>query len=66
MKNKYYSEASEAIHESARDLYEIGAITEAEMREFDESCLAREDRATPTTIQTQPVSPALAGPHIAL
>jgi putative transcriptional regulator len=63
MKKKYYSEASEAIHESARDLYELGAITEAEMREFDESCLVREDGATPATTQTQLVTPALAGPR---
>jgi putative transcriptional regulator len=63
MKKKYYSEASEAIHESARDLYEIGAITEAEMGEFDESCLVREDEAAPGTTQSQPVTPALAHPR---
>jgi len=28
-----------AVHESARDLYEIGAISEDEMKEFDKGCL---------------------------
>jgi DNA-binding transcriptional regulator YiaG len=64
MKDKYYSEASEAIHESAKDLYEIGAITEAEMHEFDGSCLVRKDGAVPGTTQSQPVTPALAGSPI--
>jgi hypothetical protein len=60
MKKKYYSEASEAIHESARDLYEIGAITEAEMREFDESCLVRKGDATPVAVRNQPIPPIYA------
>jgi putative transcriptional regulator len=63
MKKKYYSEASEAVHESARDLYEIGAITEAEMSEFDESCFVREGEAAPGTTQSKPVTPAFARPQ---
>ena len=42
MAKKYYSEALEAVHESARDLYEIGAISENEMKEFDEGCFVNE------------------------
>jgi putative transcriptional regulator len=42
MEKKYYSEALEAVHQSARDLYEIGAISENEMKEFDEGCLVNE------------------------
>ena len=42
MGKKYYSEALEAVHESARDLYEIGAISENEMKEFDEGCFVNE------------------------
>ena len=46
MKKKYYSEALMAVHESAKDLFEIGAISEKEMREFDESCFVQEPETT--------------------
>jgi putative transcriptional regulator len=36
---KFRSHASEAIHSSAKALFSIGAIDQATMREFDESCL---------------------------
>jgi DNA-binding transcriptional regulator YiaG len=42
MGKKYYSEALKAVHESAKDLYEIGAISEKEMKEFDEGCFVKE------------------------
>jgi len=42
MGRKYYSETAEGIHESARDLFEIGLISETEMRDFDKRCLAEE------------------------
>jgi putative transcriptional regulator len=42
MGEKYYSEALEAVHQSAKDLFEIGAISESEMKEFDEGCLIEE------------------------
>ena len=42
MGKKHYSEALKAVHESAKDLYEIGAISEKEMREFDEGCFVKE------------------------
>ena len=39
-KNKYRSDAFEAIHSSASALSEVGAIDKVTMREFDEGCLA--------------------------
>jgi putative transcriptional regulator len=39
MKNKYQSEQLMVIHDSAKALYEIGAIDDATMREFDKDCL---------------------------
>jgi len=42
MGRKYYSEIAEGIHESARDLFEIGAISEARMRDFDRRCFVEE------------------------
>ena len=44
MERKYYSEASAAIHESARDLFEVGAIDGDRMREFDEMCFVEEQK----------------------
>ena len=38
-KNKYKSEAFEAIHSSAQALLDIGAIDKTTMRDFDSSCL---------------------------
>jgi len=42
MGRKYHCDICEGIHESARELFELGAISEAEMREFDEGCLVEE------------------------
>jgi putative transcriptional regulator len=39
---RYRSEAYEAIHEDVMALFEIGAISEAELREFDEDCFVQE------------------------
>ena len=36
---KYKSEIFEVLHENAVEMYKIGGITEAEMREYDEACL---------------------------
>ena len=46
MEKKYYSEALMAIHESARDLFEVGAISENEMKDFDNRCLVQEPKVT--------------------
>ena len=39
---KYKSDAYEAIHEDAISMYEIGAISEERMREYDDMCLVKE------------------------
>ena len=39
---KYKSDAFEAIHEDAVSMYEIGAISEEKMKEYDEMCLVKE------------------------
>lgn len=36
---KYKSEIYEAIHQDAMANFEVGAISETEMREFDDMCL---------------------------
>jgi len=37
---KYKSEILEVLHKNAVEMYKIGGITEASMREYDEMCLA--------------------------
>ena len=44
MAKRYYSEASMVVHDMARDLLEMGAISEARMREYDKLCLVKEAR----------------------
>jgi hypothetical protein len=39
MKKKYESDILGVIHQSAQDLYEINAISEARMQEYDKDCL---------------------------
>ena len=43
MEKKYHCDICEGIHESARELFEIGLISETRMREYDEGCLAEVD-----------------------
>jgi hypothetical protein len=38
-KPRFKSDAFEAIHSSVRAMFKVGAIDEATMRHFDESCL---------------------------
>ena len=38
----YKSEIFMVIHQDATDMYEIGAISEARMKEYDEMCLVQE------------------------
>jgi len=37
---KYKSEILKVLHENAVEMYKIGGITEASMREYDEMCFA--------------------------
>jgi len=38
---KYKSEIFEVLHENAVEMYKIGGITEASMRDYDETCLLK-------------------------
>ena len=40
---KYYSEICEVMHQDALADFELGIISEARMREYDEMCLVEED-----------------------
>jgi putative transcriptional regulator len=42
---KYKSEIFEVLHENAVEMYKIGGITEASMREYNETCLSPETSA---------------------
>jgi DNA-binding transcriptional regulator YiaG len=64
MKKKYQSEQLMVCHQDAEALYQIGAITEAQMREFDKECLVPEPaprtsstQRTPTPVYTHPRRP---------
>ncbi|WP_461257739.1 hypothetical protein [Treponema sp. R80B11-R83G3] len=37
---KYESEILKEMHQEALEMYKLGAITEARMREYDEMCLS--------------------------
>jgi len=41
---KYKSDILEVIHENATANFEIGAISEAKMREYDEMCLTEDSK----------------------
>jgi DNA-binding transcriptional regulator YiaG len=46
---KYKSDILEMIHENATANFEIGAISEAKMREYDEMCLIGNSQTTQRT-----------------
>jgi putative transcriptional regulator len=59
---RYKSEIFEVIHQSATDKFEIGAITPAAMREFDEICLVREPESAKEaalTAKMEHISPVI-------
>jgi len=43
---KYKSDILEVIHENATANFEIGAISEERMREYDEMCLIEDSKTT--------------------
>ena len=54
MKNasrKFRSDAFAAIHESAKALHDIGAISKVTMREFDQSCVQIVEEIKPAQIR---------------
>ena len=46
---KYKSEIYEVVHHDAMADFEIGAISEARMKEFDEMCLVKESETVHET-----------------
>jgi len=50
-RDKFKSDAFEAIHASASALLKVGAIDKATMRHFDESCLTRPAAIAPDEIK---------------
>ena len=55
---KYKSEIYEVVHQDAVANFEVGAISEAEMREFDEMCLAQEPETEYATKKPAVLEPA--------
>lgn len=45
MSKRYKSKTFRAIHETAEDLYGVGAISAGAMRRFDRSCLTKKEIA---------------------
>lgn len=50
-KRKYKSDAFEAIHSAARDLYSVGVINKTTMRSFDAACIVKPDTFKPEAIK---------------
>ena len=49
---KYKSSAAEAVHETVAGLHRAGVVTKMTMREFDERCLTKVEKLSPTMIRT--------------
>jgi DNA-binding transcriptional regulator YiaG len=62
MKWTYQSEQLMICHQDAEALYQIGAITEAQMREFDKECLVPELVSEAPSARQVPV-PAYTSPR---
>ncbi|WP_461256795.1 hypothetical protein [Treponema sp. R80B11-R83G3] len=53
---KYKSDILEAIHENATANFEIGAISEAQMREYDEMCLEEDSKTIQRTDSSEKIA----------
>ncbi|MCL1993747.1 MAG: hypothetical protein FWG66_12465 [Spirochaetes bacterium] len=58
---KYKSEIFKAVHQDAVADFEVGAISETQMREYDEMCLVQEEPAV-----YAPQSNVLAEPSVSV
>jgi DNA-binding transcriptional regulator YiaG len=61
---KYKSEIFEVIHQDATEMFAIGAISAARMREYDRDCLVQEPETVKETVETtemEHISPVTAG-----
>jgi DNA-binding transcriptional regulator YiaG len=50
---KYKSEIYEVVHNDAVEMFEIGAISKAEMKKFDKMCLVKEKETAYTVDLTK-------------
>ena len=50
-KQKFKSDAFEAIHSSARAMFKVGAISKTTLRQFDKSCLSVPSEIDPRQIK---------------
>jgi DNA-binding transcriptional regulator YiaG len=62
MKRTYQSEQLMVCHQDAEALYQIGAITEAQMRKFDKDCPVLEPAFKAPSARQAPV-PAYTSPR---
>jgi DNA-binding transcriptional regulator YiaG len=61
---KYKSDLLGVLHEMAEDLHQIGAISDARMREYDKNCLVQKPepaKETAETTEIEHISPVTAG-----
>jgi len=56
---KYESEFLKIIHQDAIEMFRIGVITEARMREYDEMCLPNSKKEASSSPTQPPTSPLL-------
>jgi DNA-binding transcriptional regulator YiaG len=62
MKRKYQSEILGVVHQDAEAMYAVGAISEVEMKEYDEDCLVSESVSKSSDARQAPV-PAYTSPR---
>jgi hypothetical protein len=60
MDSKYQSDFLGSLHETAVGLHKIGVINDAEMQEYDCTCMGPDETPEAVNHQKQPVTPALA------
>jgi putative transcriptional regulator len=59
---RYKSEIFEVIHQDAVEMFAIGAISTARMREYDRDCLVQEPEPTKEAAEIAEMEPLLT-PH---
>jgi hypothetical protein len=62
MKQRYQSELLGVLHQEALADYQLGIISEAEMKEYDEDCLVPEPASKASDARQAPV-PAYTSPR---
>jgi DNA-binding transcriptional regulator YiaG len=55
-KKRYKSEIMMVLHEMGKGLFEVGAIIEEQMREYDRDCLVPEPQPSPKAVRVKRVA----------